>query len=83
MLGHFEVQPAYIIKVPVCASYCNNWFEACKDDMTCYDNWFDSLFQALKEGPHDCSEGGECRTFMEIFGDGEGLCNRLWGDAFV
>ncbi len=45
MLGYFQSKsqetfpgiPA-IVSTPVCASYCENWFNACKDDRTCvYD----------------------------------------------
>lgn len=26
-------------KVPLCKKDCDNWFDACKNDFTCRDNW--------------------------------------------
>jgi hypothetical protein len=28
-----------LLNVPVCASYCEDWFSACADDSTCATNW--------------------------------------------
>ena len=45
MLGYFRADPN-IQSVPVCADYCDRWFEACKDDFTCYDNWEEAYNEA-------------------------------------
>ena len=85
MLGYFEINKtgAYD-KVPVCSSYCNNWFEACKDDMTCVDNWLDNFIQAIEEGMNTCPRppNESCMTFGEVYVDGRGLCNRLWKSTY-
>ena len=83
MLGYF-FQPETVQdvrNVPICMDYCDAWFEACKDDYTCFDNWLESYDAAsiLTE----CSAPYTCRTFHEIFKDGKGLCNQLWGDSYV
>ena len=32
-----------IVDVPVCASYCDAWFDACKDDRTCVYNGYEGI----------------------------------------
>ena len=81
MLGHFLSGPN-IQTMPVCAHYCDSWFEACKDDFTCFDNLEEAYLNA--DGmPNNCSMDSECRKFSDIFVNSRGLCNRLWGPAYV
>ena len=87
ILGHFESPgteetEASVDLVPVCASYCNSWFDACRNDMTCTDNWWDLLLQADAGGPNNCNQS-ECRTFEEIFRNGRGLCNMIWDTGYI
>ena len=82
MLKYF--QPATeknIRNMPVCKDYCDAWFEACKDDRTCFDNWLENY--EAGSTLINCSTPYTCRTFHEVFGDGKGLCNGLWGDAYT
>ena len=82
MLGHFEIEnTGYIAHVPVCASYCDSWFEACKTDLTCVENWLED-FDFAENGNNSCPADSECMTFEEMYGNAEGLCNRMWGNAF-
>ncbi|XP_050781077.1 retbindin isoform X2 [Gopherus flavomarginatus] len=32
-------RPTAILEVPLCLSFCEAWYEACKDDLTCARNW--------------------------------------------
>jgi len=84
MLGHFEIPlgSGYIAGVPVCASYCDRWFEACKDDLTCVEDWL-ADFSFAANGSNSCPANSNCTTFKERYGDAEGMCNRMWGSAFV
>ena len=82
MLGYFEIEKTgYIRNVPVCASHCDAWFEACKDDLTCVENWLHD-FAKDDDGNNTCPVNSTCVTFQEMYGNGKGLCNRMWGDAF-
>ena len=82
MLGHFEIDnTGYISHVPICASYCNLWFDACRTDRTCVVDWL-ADFDYTLDGNNTCPADSTCRTFEEVYGDGEGLCNLMWGDAF-
>ncbi len=84
MLGHFETSPGsgYIANVPVCASYCDRWFQACKDDLTCVENWLVD-FDFAANGNNSCPVNSTCMTFSERYGNAEGLCNKMWGNAFI
>lgn len=83
MTYYFSAGIEYVRDIPVCASYCDDWFEACKNDMTCVDDWFANFLQALNEGYNTCPAESECMTFEEVFADGRGLCNRMWGGTLV
>lgn len=83
MLGYFQIEnTGYIANVPVCADYCDRWFEACKDDRTCVTDWLGDFDYHPETGRNSCPENSECVTFAEMYGNGRGLCNRMWGNAF-
>ena len=83
MLGYFQISTTgYIQNVPVCASYCDAWFEACKNDLTCVEDWLADFDYAL-DGVNSCPANSTCLTFEQMYGNAEGLCNRMWGEAFV
>ena len=84
MLGWFltGINPNQIQSVPVCADYCDSWFEACKDDLTCYDDWEVAYYNAAGM-PNGCPVDSPCQKFSAIFADGKELCNRLWGSSYM
>ncbi|KAJ8283771.1 hypothetical protein COCON_G00026210 [Conger conger] len=73
------LQPAAIQGVPLCHSFCRDWFEACKADLTCAPNWG----SAWKKSPRGNNCTGKCVTYQQMHQDSRGLCETLWGDAFV
>ena len=82
MLGYFQIgTTGYIQNVPVCASYCHAWFEACKDDRTRAENWLCD-FTKDGNGTNICPVNSSCIIFEEMYGSGEGLRNKMWGVAF-
>ena len=82
MLGRFKnVTINDIENVPVCADYCDDWFDACQNDSTCVENWLDELDFA-PDMSNSCPNGSICHTFREVYGNGEGFCNRMWGNAY-
>ena len=82
MLGYFEIgKTGYIQNVPVCADYCNTWFDACRNDLTCVENWLEDFDFAIN-GNNSCPANSSCVTFEEMYGNAEGLCNKMWGNAF-
>ena len=43
MLKHYEIKhsPGDLGDVPICGKYCDEWFEACKEDKTCTRDWLE------------------------------------------
>ena len=68
--------------VPICASYCDAWFEACKDDQTCVVDWLTGF--NYTNNIHKCPDGSKCRTFKEV-----GRCcvlkyvNDIWNELLL
>ena len=82
MLRYFQPEADIIImNVPVCMEYCDAWFDACKDDYTCFENWLEEYESALTLT--NCSAPYTCRTFREVYRNGKGLCDTIWGTDYV
>lgn len=62
-------------KVPLCKSDCDVWFESCRYDFTCADNWFNS-FKWDKNG-NSCMPGRECLKFEDIFNNATNFCEAV------
>ncbi|EDO49867.1 predicted protein [Nematostella vectensis] len=69
-----------IDRAPICGSYCDAWFLACQDDMTCVQDWLNGF--NYTSSTYTCPVKNKCRTFKEIFKSGEVLCNTMWGSSF-
>eukprot|EP00063_Salmo_salar_P084239 XP_014059074.1 PREDICTED: riboflavin-binding protein-like [Salmo salar] len=61
--------------VPLCHSFCRDWYEACRMDMTCARNW------ARDPRGQNCT--GNCVPYQQMYQHGRDLCESLWGDAFM
>lgn len=66
--------------VPLCASDCDAWFEACKDDYTCSDNWGNIKSWNWTKTGNECKK--PCKTFKEYYGDPIKFCNKLFNYSF-
>ena len=67
-------------RVPICASYCDEWFDACKNDSTCSSDWLETSVIA---GQHHCDANQTCQTIATTFTNGKNLCNTMWGTEFA
>ena len=43
-------------EIPLCKSDCDSWWNACRNDYTCLDNWGKGF---------DWSSGKNCSTFLK------------------
>ncbi|XP_008413644.1 retbindin isoform X2 [Poecilia reticulata] len=66
---------SYIQAVPLCHSFCRDWFDACRMDITCARNW------ARDPRGQNCT--GTCVQYQQMYQHGRDLCESLWGDAFM
>mmetsp|Transcript_7538 Transcript_7538/g.46331 ORF Transcript_7538/g.46331 Transcript_7538/m.46331 type:complete len:291 (+) Transcript_7538:554-1426(+) len=60
-------------QAPVKASYCDSFYEACKNDLFCTSD---------SRTFFGCEEGTQCQPIGEIYANGKDLCETMWGDAF-
>ncbi|XP_066271707.1 uncharacterized protein [Branchiostoma lanceolatum] len=74
--------PSAVRGVPVCSQFCDDWMEACREDLTCADNWITG-WKIEEGGINKCRKEERCRTFAEVFRNGRGLCESLWGQSFT
>ncbi|CAG0881905.1 unnamed protein product [Darwinula stevensoni] len=63
------------LDVPLCASDCNRWFEDCRNDYTCVENW--SRDFEWTNGKARCPSGSTCRTFQEIYKNSSNFCEKV------
>ncbi|CAG0914526.1 unnamed protein product [Notodromas monacha] len=66
--------------VPLCASECEAWFHACKDDLTCVRNW-GSEFDWI-EGTNRCPENAKCQLIRDTYADAKDFCETVWDNDF-
>jgi len=67
-----------IFNMPLAASSCDAWYDACRDDLFCVGpsrNFFDE--------PEKCDVETDCQPFKEIYRDGKDMCSVLFGTSFV
>ncbi|XP_072040542.1 folate receptor gamma-like isoform X2 [Amphiura filiformis] len=74
------IRKEYFVGVPFCASECNAWWDACKDDYTCVEDW-GSGFSWTKSG-NQCPENSTCQTFKKMYGSAKNMCEKIWSDSF-
>ena len=68
------------VGVPICSSFCDAWFDACKDESTCAKNWITD-YDYDQSGNNKCKTN-VCKKFSEVYGNGTGICNAMWGASF-
>ncbi|KAM4634769.1 retbindin [Polymixia lowei] len=66
---------SYIQAVPLCHSFCRDWFDSCRMDLTCARYW------ARDPRGQNCT--GTCVQYQQMYQHGRDLCESLWGDAFM
>jgi len=67
-------------KVPLCASDCETWFEACKDDFTCAYNWAQDF--KFSKGRNACNEDSSCVTFKDMYHTAKDFCENVWDHSW-
>ncbi|XP_068130324.1 retbindin [Hyperolius riggenbachi] len=63
---------AGIHELPLCDAFCDEWFEACKEDLICSRH---------SNADRNCSKG--CISYAQKFGSGGKLCDTIWKHSFV
>nr|XP_020664933.1 retbindin isoform X1 [Pogona vitticeps] len=72
-------RPTALLAVPLCQSFCDQWYDACKDDLTCARNWLTDW----KWGPDGNNCSHDCLPYSQVYKDGKDLCETIWDDTFT
>lgn len=67
-----------IVNLPIKASYCDAWYNACQNDKFCTDGVTNSYFSV----PETVCAGANCKTFKQIYGSGQAMCEVMWAGSF-
>lgn len=62
-------------QVPLCASDCDEWYDACKDDLTCVQNWGKDF--KWKGGTNECPQESKCLKFSVIYKNSRTFCEKV------
>ena len=73
--------PSAMLNAPICAGFCDDWFDACKDDLTCAKNWLTDFNTTGPGNANTCKN--PCRNFSDYYSGGKDLCESMWGSSFV
>ena len=62
-IGHFANLNYHsaLANLPLCGDYCDRWYDACKDDMTCAENWITDWI--YRNGSNYCKNNTTCRSY--------------------
>ena len=73
--------------VPICSSYCDSFYDACKDEPICVTNWYTDwdirTNNVTGEEERHCKADSACDTFGQRFHDGTEMCNGIYGDSYI
>ncbi|XP_067423833.1 riboflavin-binding protein-like [Emydura macquarii macquarii] len=65
--------------VPLCQNFCDDWYEACKNDSTCIRSWITD-WEWDDNGENHCKN--ECIPYNKMYANATDMCQSMWGDSF-
>ncbi|XP_048838205.1 folate receptor [Brienomyrus brachyistius] len=69
-----------ILDVPLCREDCETWWEDCKGDFTCKENWH--VGWNWTTGRNRCPSGSTCQLFSTVFPTAQDLCEKIWSNSY-
>ncbi|XP_067161616.1 folate receptor gamma-like isoform X2 [Apteryx mantelli] len=66
--------------VPLCREDCEQWWQDCRDALTCKRNWHTGW--NWTSGTNVCPRGATCRRFEQVFGTAARLCEDIWSGSY-
>lgn len=73
----------YFTKVPICSDWADRWFDACKDDFTCVDDFYGSDWDYNEEGFNICKPTATCTKYKDRFQTPKRMLESIWGVSFT
>ncbi|XP_017345945.1 folate receptor isoform X2 [Ictalurus punctatus] len=71
---------ARILDVPLCLEDCNSWYNDCKNDVTCKENWHKGW--NWTSGTNHCPAGAQCQKWTEVFPTAQSMCEKIWSNSY-
>ncbi|XP_052793667.1 folate receptor gamma-like isoform X3 [Mya arenaria] len=75
-----KIRNERFVDVPLCHSECDAWWEDCRDDFTCVENW-SRHFNWTSDGAK-CPANTECVTFETMFKNSTNFCEKVWDHSW-
>ncbi|CAH1776898.1 unnamed protein product [Owenia fusiformis] len=69
-----------MFEVPLCESECLTWWDDCKEEMTCLDNWMRGFNWTT--GTNTCPDDMKCQPFKDMFKDHRRFCEQVWDFSY-
>ncbi|KAG9335265.1 hypothetical protein JZ751_005445 [Albula glossodonta] len=67
-----------ILDVPLCKEDCEKWWNDCKNDFTCKENWH----TGWDWNRNRCPQGAMCKKFTDIFPTPQSMCEKIWSNSY-
>ncbi|KAF4085701.1 hypothetical protein AMELA_G00098030 [Ameiurus melas] len=71
---------ARILDVPLCLEDCNSWYNDCKYDVTCKENWHKGW--NWTSGTNRCPAGAQCQKWTDVFPTAQSMCEKIWSNSY-
>ncbi|XP_060569845.1 folate receptor alpha-like isoform X2 [Ruditapes philippinarum] len=75
-----KIRKERFVDVPLCQTECDAWWEDCRDDYTCIENW--SRQFNWSSGTPQCPLGSTCKKFSEIYKSSSDFCEKVWDHSW-
>ncbi|XP_017945991.2 folate receptor alpha isoform X2 [Xenopus tropicalis] len=69
-----------ILDVPLCREDCDGWYNDCKLEYTCMENWHKGW--NWTSGTNQCPNGTKCRRVFEVFPSAADFCEKIWSNSY-
>ncbi|XP_062873256.1 folate receptor isoform X1 [Trichomycterus rosablanca] len=69
-----------IVDVPLCLEDCESWYNDCKDDVTCKENWHKGW--DWSSGTNRCPKDAQCHKWTDIFPTAQSMCEKIWSNSY-
>jgi len=75
-----KIRNERFFKVPLCASSCIDWYEDCKEDYTCTENWSRNF--EWVNGTNRCPAGSKCYQIARLYRTAKSFCEKVWDHSW-
>ncbi|KAJ3590310.1 hypothetical protein NHX12_008263 [Muraenolepis orangiensis] len=70
-----------ILDVPLCKEDCHSWWEDCKNEHTCKNNWHSGWDWA--SGINQCPQDAKCQKWTDIYPTPRSMCEQIWSKSYL